>query len=135
MLPIGEPIVKGKVAYRDNAPNWLRAHTVPMRKPPHYLREWRERAGITQEALAERIGKQKHTISRIENFKRPYVQGTWEDIAHALGLDPADLFHPPPNDGLVSQLNHDLRQLSEQDLSLVADLARNLALRDKRKRA
>lgn len=37
-------------------------------RPPHYLREWRKHAGLTQEQLAEAVGTSKSQISELERY-------------------------------------------------------------------
>lgn len=64
------------------------------------LRHYRERAGLTQEALAERAGLAAHAVSALERGvrQRPYPH-TVRALATALGLAEADrvaLAAPPP---------------------------------------
>ena len=49
------------------------------------LRQARERAGITQEALAQRTKTRKSAISRLENHAEDVRLSTIERVAHALG--------------------------------------------------
>jgi transcriptional regulator with XRE-family HTH domain len=55
------------------------------------LRDLREAAGLTQEALAEAAGVHWVTISRIETGVREVGVTTVVDLAAALGLDPSEL--------------------------------------------
>jgi transcriptional regulator with XRE-family HTH domain len=50
---------------------------------------------MTGEALASKIGTDKGTISRIENGKAGLDIERLQDIAAALGIDPASLLLPP----------------------------------------
>lgn len=55
------------------------------------LKEWRLKAALTQDQLAERVGSTKANISRIERglqFPQPPMI---RRLADALGIDPADL--------------------------------------------
>ena len=65
----------------------------------HYMREWRERAGLTQEELAARMGVSKGTISRLERngFKSGYTQAQLEGFADIVGCRPADVIAHDPN--------------------------------------
>lgn len=64
---------------------------------PHPLKTYREGQGLTQEALAERIGVTRATINRWENGRRPGVADA-ERVAEItsipavvlLGLDNAE---------------------------------------------
>jgi HTH-type transcriptional regulator/antitoxin HipB len=49
------------------------------------LKQARERAGLTQEELASRLGTKKTAISRIENHAEDIRLSTLAKFAHALG--------------------------------------------------
>jgi len=49
------------------------------------LRQARQHAGITQEALAQRTKTKKSAISRLENHAEDVRLSTIERVAHALG--------------------------------------------------
>jgi HTH-type transcriptional regulator/antitoxin HipB len=49
------------------------------------LRQAREKAGITQEDLAQRTKTKKSAISRLENHAQDVRLSTIERVAHALG--------------------------------------------------
>ncbi|MBI4699034.1 MAG: helix-turn-helix transcriptional regulator [Nitrospirae bacterium] len=49
------------------------------------LRQAREKAGLTQEGLAQKLKTKKTAISRIENHARDIKLSTLEKVAHALG--------------------------------------------------
>jgi len=66
--------------------------------PRHFIREWREYRGLSQDRLAERIGKSTATISQIENNRQGYTQSTLEALADALNTDPASLLMRNPLD-------------------------------------
>lgn len=59
------------------------------------VRETRERRGMTGEGLAEKIGTDKGTISRIERGLAGIDTDRLQDIALALGIDPRTLLAPP----------------------------------------
>ena len=50
------------------------------------LREARERAGVTQEAIAKKLRTKKSAISRIENHAEDIRLSTLEKYAKALGM-------------------------------------------------
>lgn len=70
----------------------------PERRSQHFIKEWREFRGLSQEELAERIDSTKTSISRIESLETGYTQDTLEAIADALGTHPANLLTRLPND-------------------------------------
>ncbi len=68
------------------------------------VREWRETRGLTQEALAEMLGKKTHvtTLSRIENGHLALNERWIIRLSKALEVHPADLIGddvegPPPH--------------------------------------
>lgn len=65
------------------------------------LRETRLAKGFTQEQLAERAGVDQPTISALETGK--IINPSWNTVArlaHALGVDPTDIF--PVNEAVAS---------------------------------
>lgn len=56
------------------------------------LRQTRERAGLKQEELAARIGRDQSHISLIEGSQRRLDLVEFMRIARALGRDPVELF-------------------------------------------
>ncbi len=67
-------------------------------KEPHqrpYLREWREHRGLTQQQLADRMGKSKASISRYETGARGIPGGYLAAVAEALRCTVPDLYRLP----------------------------------------
>lgn len=66
---------------------------------PHYLRQWRKKRGMTQEALADALGTTKSQISELERFNLQLSPKWLHRIApilevsagHILDHDPATL--------------------------------------------
>ncbi len=63
-----------------------------------YIRQWREFRGLTQQALAARVGTTHATLSRLERGKHPYKQELLERIADALQTDVASLLMRDPSE-------------------------------------
>lgn len=55
------------------------------------IKEHREKAGISQDKLADLVHAHRVQINRLENGKRTLTQDWMEKIAAALRIDPADL--------------------------------------------
>ncbi len=51
------------------------------------IRQAREKAGLTQEQLAQRVHTKKTAISRIENHARDIRLSTLKKVANALGME------------------------------------------------
>lgn len=64
----------------------------------HFVREWRQYRGLSQDRLAERLEMSKASLSRIESGKQPYTQDVLEALAYALACEPADLIVRNPLD-------------------------------------
>lgn len=62
----------------------------------HFIQQWRKHRGLSQEQLADRIGIDRTSISKIENGKQEYSQGFLEAVAYALMCEPADLIMRDP---------------------------------------
>lgn len=62
-----------------------------------FLQEWRKYRGLTQEALAERVGMSKGNISQLEQGVQGYSQEGLESLAHALQCDPGQLLSVDPS--------------------------------------
>ena len=58
-------------------------------EPP--LRVWREYRGLSQQALGEKVGLSKMTISGLETGKRDTSSRNWRLLADALTVDIDDL--------------------------------------------
>lgn len=56
------------------------------------LKDARKKAGLKQEELAERLGRERTVISLIETGQRRVDVLEFYAIAKALGLNPTDLF-------------------------------------------
>lgn len=95
---------------------------MPVRIFPHrrrrlYIAEWREKAGLSQERLADRVGTTGASISRWENAWESGKNSPSTDIldalAEALGIDTPDFHrHPdtPSADALLRDQPADVRQ-------------------------
>lgn len=65
---------------------------------PTFIRQWRKKAGLTLERLADRVGMTAGNLSEIENGNTGYTQSTLEALADALGCTAADLLVRDPSD-------------------------------------
>ena len=65
-------------------------------EPNHFIREWREFRGLSQERLAERVDLSVSSISQLENGKQGYRQATLEALANAMQCRPGDLLMRNP---------------------------------------
>lgn len=72
-------------------PEALRRRTLRRRRFGQRLRETRERAGLTQEGLANVSGLSRTMIVEVEAGRRGVMLDRLWDLARALGSDPTDL--------------------------------------------
>ena len=63
-----------------------------------FLREWRNKAGKTLEAVAEHLHMSHSQLSRIERGKQPYNQELLEALADLYMCDVVDLLIRDPSD-------------------------------------
>lgn len=78
---------------------------------PNRIRELRMQAGLSQQALGDRIGVTKVTISDLENGKMQLTTDYMRRLAHALKVLPADLLALQDNPDALSA---EERRLIEQ---------------------
>lgn len=62
---------------------------------PVFISEWRKHKGLTLQQLAERLGIQETSMSRMERGQQSITVENLEQIAPALGCEVADLFRKP----------------------------------------
>ncbi len=61
------------------------------------IKELREARGLSQAALAEHVGVRQATINDLENgHSRQDTLALLEKLAHALGVEPGELFERRP---------------------------------------
>lgn len=61
----------------------------------NFLRAHREKQGLTQDQLADRIGTYKGQISNWENNHRSISGAVQEALEEALSLEPGDIYRDP----------------------------------------
>jgi transcriptional regulator with XRE-family HTH domain len=64
----------------------------------NHLKAWREKRGLTQEELADRVGTNKAVISLLENEKRPLSSKWLRKFAEALKTKPGYILDYDPNE-------------------------------------
>ncbi|RVH87765.1 XRE family transcriptional regulator [Sinorhizobium meliloti] len=90
----------------------VRTNLKPNDGPRHYIRQWRKHRGLTQEQLASRMDVATSTISQLETGKQGYSQPMLENLADALGCQPADLLmRDPLREGSVWSIEDQLRSV------------------------
>lgn len=67
----------------------------------NYLRDWREKAGLTQDQLAEKVGTAGNVIGLLESGERGLSDKWLRRLAPHLGTTPGHLldYHPDDVDG------------------------------------
>lgn len=85
----------------------------PAKPVKHFVREWIEARGLDQKRLAERMGCEPGTVSKLLNDKAKMTTGWLARFAEALNTDIPSLFrHPdrPTPDDLLRNLPEEKRQ-------------------------
>ena len=65
--------------------------------PEIHVRQWREARGMTQQQLADAIGRDKSVVSKLERGLSGLTGATLSSIAQAMGINPGALYEPPPD--------------------------------------
>lgn len=89
------------------------------------IKELRERKKLTQEKLAEKVGLDLQTISRIETGYYFTSFENLEKLANALDVTMADLFnfgHVKTKEELIKEINTELSTSSEKDVQRIHKL-------------
>jgi transcriptional regulator with XRE-family HTH domain len=86
----------------EHHPSMKSAKVTPHPKPRrnlhrHFLKQWREHRGYSQEAAAERLGMDRSNLSKIENSKVPYSQELLEHAAEVYMCSVPDLLIRDPS--------------------------------------
>lgn len=102
----------------------------PVRKPPrqlrkHYLKQWREYRGLTQEQAAERIGWDRSSLARVESQRTPYNQGLLEAAAEAYNCEAWDLLNRNPyKEGELVDFGNALREATPEQRAEIIGFAK-----------
>ena len=85
------------------------------------IREIREQKNMTQEQLAERIGKVKSAISKLENGRAELTLSIMESIARVFQCHPSDLIDDPivPKRPIEQELLLKFRTLREPEKRII----------------
>lgn len=95
--------------------------------PRHYLKEWRDKRGLTQEQLADRIDVSRGLIAQYESSKTKIPESRIYALAQALDCDPGDLFRVnPEKEGDLVDISDELRGLSPSERSEALGYIRGL---------
>ena len=86
----------------------------PTKTPANHLRAWREKRGLSQEALARLVGTAGNVISLLESGDRALSDKWLRKRAPALGTQPGFLLDHDPNDLDASLLEAVLAVPKEQ---------------------
>lgn len=75
-------------------------HAVSMAKMRRriFLKQWREYRGLTQEALADRVGMSVSNISQLERGLQGYSDDGLSALAEALQCEPGQILNVDPTD-------------------------------------
>jgi transcriptional regulator with XRE-family HTH domain len=71
----------------------------------NYLRQWRKKAGLTQEELADKVGTNKAVISLLESERRPLSAKWLRKLADALGTTPGRILDVNPDEANADVLD------------------------------
>jgi transcriptional regulator with XRE-family HTH domain len=87
-----------------------------------FLVEWREWRGLTQEALANRLGVTGTTVSRWERSTALLNTKVMGAVAEALDIDPPDLYRHPNQPSADALLRGQPVEIREQAIAVIEAL-------------
>ena len=76
-----------------------------MQSGTNYLRQWRKKARLTQEELAEKVGTTKAVISLLESEGRPLSAKWLRKLAEALNTTPGRILDVNPDEANADVLD------------------------------
>lgn len=82
------------------------------------IKRLRQKRGLTQEQLAERIDVATRTLCGIENGENFMTADTLEKIFEVLQISPSELFafdHLKPQDELIGEIIQDLHKIKSRE--------------------
>lgn len=96
----------------------------------HFLREWRDYRGLSQEQAAERIGKSRGLISQLESSTTNFTSATLEALAEAYRCEPWDLLNVNPlKEGHVIDIMDLLREATPEQKAEALGYVKGLVAR------
>jgi transcriptional regulator with XRE-family HTH domain len=87
-----------------------------------FLREHRKAKGVSAEAMAGRLGIERESLLRLERELHRVNSEKQAAYAHALDMEPEDLWRPPGNPSIDAMV-HDA---PENVRSMVVDIVRRM---------
>lgn len=96
----------------------------PRRPRRIYLAEWREKRGLTQAELGERLGVADMTVSRWERATSLLNTNVMAAIAEELHIEPSDLYRPPEQDSADELLRGQPPEIVDQAFKLIRAIRR-----------
>lgn len=91
-----------------------------------FLGEWMDSVGLTDEALAEKLGVSRNTVWRWRSGERRLYLETLELIAEMMGMKAADLYRRPGRRSVDAILD----SATPKQIDDVIDFANRFVLRD-----
>lgn len=91
-------------------------------RPRLFLKEHRKAKGMSAETMGGRLGLERESVHRLERHPERASAEKQAAYAHALNIEPEDLWHPPGTpslDGMVKAAPDELR-------TMAADIVRRL---------
>src|SRR5882724_5823402 len=97
--PIGYAVKMNCIHYGSNRQQPARFESAMIKALPNRIRAFRERAGLSMQALAERAGTSAPQINKLEKGDRKLTVDWMIRLGRALGADPKDLMIIEPQEG------------------------------------
>lgn len=95
------------------------ARIYPKRPPKIFLAEWREKLGLTQKQVGERLGTSDVTVSRWETGERRPDLNVIAAYAEALGVDFNSLLRHPDQPSADDLLRNQPPAVIDQAMKLI----------------
>ena len=97
----------------------------PKRNPPLFIAEWRDRKGLTQQQLGDRLGVSDVTVSRWETRSRRPDGSTLAAICEALGIPITAIYRHPDQPSADELLAGQPSEVWDQAMTIIKTIRRN----------
>lgn len=89
-----------------------------------YLQQWREKRGLTQQQLADRVGTSDSTIQRWEQGKRKPDADAMKALAYALDTTPQRLWEHPDRPSADELLRNEAEDVVDTAIKMIRAIKR-----------
>lgn len=93
-------------------------------KPHLYIEEWQAKRGLSDQDIAGRVEVSRETVWRWKNEQHRLNPQKIAALAHALDIEPEDLWRPPARQSLDAILKNAPEEVHSMAIDIITRLSR-----------